>query len=137
MPNQYTNSYDAVSEYLAAKPGRVGTVTLDEDLFERDDDGKVQLNPGLVLAKPSATDLWGPYDSTASDGRQTATNNVLILHSFTVLDDGEVEQDKETAVLLEGLALGSKVWLEDGGTISTALKTALRSQICDIQFAIE
>jgi hypothetical protein len=137
MPNQTTKTYDAVTEYLAAAPGRLGTVTLDEDLFTRDDDGHVYLQPGVLLAKPSATDLWGPYDSTAEDGRETATNNVLILHSYTVLDDGDVEQDREVAVLLEGVALGSKVLLEDGSAISSSLKDALRSQLCDIQFGIE
>jgi hypothetical protein len=136
-PRQDIQEYDAVTEYLAAAPVRVGTVTLDEDLFTRDDDGHVFLQPGLLLAKPSASDLWGPYDSTAGDGRETAENNVLILHSYTVLDDGAVEQDKEVAVLLEGLVLGSKVLLEDGDAVGTDLKDALRSQLCDIQFAIE
>lgn len=136
-PQHYTTTYSAVTEYLAAAPGRLGTVTLDEDLFTRDADGHVHLQPGLLLAKPSATDLWGPYDSTASDGRETATNNVLILHEYETLDDGDVETDKEVTVLLEGLALGSKVLLEDGSAISSALKDALRSQLCDVQFAIE
>ena len=138
MPNQTTKEYDARTEYLAARPGRLGTVTLDEDLFDRADDGTCILNPGLLLAKPSASDLWGPYDSTAEDGRQTATNNVLILHDHTILDDGVVEQDKEIAVALEALVLGSKIVLEDGTAISSALKDCLvTSQICDIQFALE
>ncbi len=124
-------------EYLAAAPGRLGTVTLDEDLFTRDSDSHVHLQPGTLLAKPAASDLWGPYDSTADDGRETATNNVLILHDYVTLDDGEVEADKEVAVLLEGLVFGSKVILEDGTAISAALKDALRSRLCDIQFAIE
>jgi hypothetical protein len=137
VPNQYTKSYDNRAEYLAAKPGRLGNVTLDEDLFARDADGKTILQPGTLLSKPSTSDLWGPYDSTENDGREVATNNVLILHDYTILDDGEIETDREVAVLLEGLALGSKVILEDGTPISDALKDALRSRLCDVQFAIE
>jgi hypothetical protein len=137
-PNQTTETYTARTEYLAAKPGRLGTVTLDEDLFTRDADGKVILQPGTLLAKPSATDLWGPYASGAIDGRETATNNVLILHDYTILDDGEVEQDREVAVTLEALVLGSKIILEDGTAISAALKDCLvTSRLCSIQFAIE
>ncbi|MCE5200437.1 hypothetical protein LLG39_15830 [bacterium] len=137
MPNQTTKTYTNRTEYLAGYPGRTGTITLDEDLFARAADGTCVLQPGTLLSKPSNSDLWGPYDSTAEDGRQTATNNVLILHDYTVLDDGVTEQDKEVAVLLEGLALGSKVILEDGTAVTSALKDALRSQICDVQFAIE
>lgn len=136
-PFRQETSYNNRSEYLAAAPGRLGNVTLDEDLFTRDADGHVHLQPGTVLAKPSASDLWGPYDSTAEDGRQTATNNVLILHDYVTLDDGEIEKDKEVAVLLEGLALGSKCILEDGTAITDDIKDALRSRLCDVQFAIE
>jgi hypothetical protein len=133
MPNYSKTEYDARAEYLAARPGRLGSATLDDALFTADDDGNKILNPGLLLAKPSATDLWGPYDSTADDGREVATNNVLILHDYVDVTEG----DKEVAVLLEGLAQGAKVVLEDGTAISAALKDALRSRICDVQFAIE
>jgi len=135
-PFRNSTDYDGRAEYLAAAPGRLGSVTLDEDLFTRDDDGKVELDPGLVLASPTASDLWGPYDSTAEDGRETATNNVLILHDYTVLDDGTIEKDQEVAVLLEGLVNGSKILLEDGTEASTAIRDALRSRICDVQFEI-
>lgn len=137
MPGYQTKEYENRAEYLAAKPGRLGAVTLDEDLFTRDADGHVHLQPGTLLSKPTESDLWGPYSSTAADGRQTATNNVLILHDYITLDDGDIERDHEVAVLLEGLAKGSKVILEDGTAISSALKDALRSQLCDVQFEIE
>ncbi len=52
------------------------------------------------------------------------------------MDDGTIEKDQEVAVLLEGVAKGSKVILEDGTPISDALKDALRSRICDVQFEI-
>lgn len=133
MPNYSKTEYEERAEYLAARPGRLGSATLDDALFAADDDGNKILNPGLLLAKPSATDLWGPYDSTADDGRETATNNVLILHEYVDVTEG----DKEVAVLLEGLVQGAKVVLEDGTAISAALKDALRSRICDVQFAIE
>lgn len=133
MPNYSKTEYEERAEYLAARPGRLGSATLDDALFTADDDGNKILNPGLLLAKPSATDLWGPYDSTAEDGREVATNNVLILHEYVDVTEG----DKEVAVLLEGLVQGAKVVLEDGTAISAALKDALRSRICDVQFAIE
>jgi len=133
MPNYSKTEYAERAEYLAARPGRLGSATLDDALFTADDDENKILNPGLLLAKPSATDLWGPYDSTAEDGREVATNNVLILHEYVDVTEG----DKDVAVLLEGLVQGAKVVLEDGTAISAALKDALRSRICDVQFAIE
>jgi len=136
MPRQETVDYDNRAEYLAAAPEKLGTVTLDEDLFTRDADGKVIIQPGTVMAKPTASDLWGPYGSGATDGREVATDNVLICHDYVVLDDGETEKDAEVAVLLRGIAKGSKVILEDGTAISAALKTALRSQICDVLFEV-
>ena len=136
MPRQEVKSYSNREEYLAAEPEALGTVTLDEDLFTRDADGKVILNPGTVLAKPTASDLWGPYASGANDGRQTATNNVLVLHDYVVLDDGETEKDAEVAVLLRGIAKGDKVILEDGSEASAAIRTALRSAICDVIFEV-
>lgn len=136
MPQRTETTYNSRAEYLAHKPGRLGTITLDEELFARDASGKCILQPGTLLARPTESDLWGPYDSTAEDGRETATNNVLILHDYAVLDDGEVESDREVAVLLNGIALGAKVILEDGTAISDDLKDALRSRICDVQFEI-
>lgn len=136
MPNQTTTEYTNRTEYLAASPVKLGTVTLDEDLFTRDANGKVVLQPGLVLAKPSASDLWGPYASDAADGRETATDNVLILHDYTILDDGTTEEDKEVAVLLNGIVKGTKILLEDGSQASAAIRSALRSSICDVLFEV-
>ena len=136
MPNQYTTEYDNRAEYLASGDVQLGTVTLDEDLFTRDADGKVILQPGTVLSKPTEGYLWGPYDSTAEDGRETATDNVLILHDYTILDDGVTEEDKEIAVLLRGIAKGDKVILEDGTEASAAIRSALRSAICDVLFEV-
>lgn len=136
MPRQETKDYTNRAEYLAAAPEKLGTVTLDEDLFARDANGKVICQPGLVLAKPSATDLWGPYASDADDGREVATDNVLILHDYVVLDDGETAKDAEVAVLLRGIAKGDKVILEDGTEASAAIKAALRSAISDVIFEV-
>ena len=137
MPYRAETTHENRAEYLAKAPGRLGTATLDEDLFTRDADGHVHLQPGTLLAKPSASDLWGPYDSNAEDGREVSLNNVLILHSYETLDDGTIKADHEATVLLEGLALGAMVILEDGTAISDDLKDALRSRICDVQFDIE
>ncbi len=137
MPKQTSETYTARAEYLAGYPGRLGTVTIDPDLFSAADNGDVVLQPGTVLAKPSATDLWGPYDSEASDGRETATNNVLVLHDYVEIPEADISDvNKEIAVLLEGLANGAKVILEDGTEASTAIRDALRSRICDVQFDV-
>jgi hypothetical protein len=96
----------------------------------------IDFQPGTVLAKPSAADLWGPYDPNGDDGREVSTNNVLICNDYVVLDDGDTEKDAEVSFLLRGVAKGSKVILQDGTAISAALKTALRSQICDVLFEI-
>lgn len=134
MPRHEVKDYDDRNEYLAAAPEKTGTVTLDEDLFTRDADGKVILQPGTVLSKPSESDLWGPYASDASDGREVSTNNVLVLHDYVELDDGTTEKDAEVAVLLRGIANGDKVILEDGTEASSAIRSALRSEICDVLF---
>lgn len=136
MPRQDTKEYKNRAEYLASEEAQLGTVTLDEDLFTRDADGKVILNPGTVLAKPSASDLWGPYASGANDGREVATNNVIILHDYVVLDDGETEKDMEVAYLIRGIAKGDKVILVDGTEASAAIRTALRSAISDVIFEV-
>jgi hypothetical protein len=136
MPLRIETEHNGCREYLAAAPGRLGTVMLDESLFTRDSNGHVHLEPGTVLAKPAESDLWGPYDAEAVDGRQTETNNVLILHDYVTLDNGEVKSDREAAVLLEGLANAGKVTLADGTAISDTVKDALRSQICSVQFKV-
>lgn len=137
MPKQTSETYTGREEYLAGAPGRLGSVTLDPDLFAVTDDGDVVIQPGTILAKPSATDLWGPYDSTTNDGRETATNNVLVLHDYVEVDENEISDiDPIVAVLLEGLVKGDKIILEDGSEASTAIRDALRSRICDVQFDV-
>ena len=74
--------------------------------------------------------------SDAADGREVATDNVLILHDYVVLDDGETAKDAEVAVLLRGIAKGGKVILEDGTEASAAIKAALRSAISDVIFEV-
>jgi hypothetical protein len=140
MPSRSTEAFTPATVFLGHAPGRVGTVTLDEDEFTRDADGHVHVQPGLVLASAGgygASDLWGPYESGASDGRQGCTDNVLICMDYVTLDDGVNEIDKEVAVLLEGTVKGSKVMLQDGSAASDLLKNALRSKICNVTFDIE
>lgn len=66
--------------WLGAWPHGQGTnkdVTLNGDLFPLGTfpDGRVP--SGVVLGVVTATNLAGPYDSTASDGRQTAVGHLL------------------------------------------------------------
>ena len=48
MPLRIETEHNGRREYLAAAPGRLGTVMLDESLFTRDSDGHVHLEPGTV-----------------------------------------------------------------------------------------
>ena len=47
-------------------------VTIDADTVSEDADGKKILPAGTPLGKITATGLYGPYDATATDGRETA-----------------------------------------------------------------
>ena len=134
MPKQTTPvEYSPPEQYLAAAPLKVGTLTLDTDLFTAGTDGKITLQPGLVLSRPSDQDQWGPYESGASDGRETASDNVVLLNEY--VDD--LDTDKEVSFLINGIAKGAKVHLADGSVASAAIRTALRSQICDVLFEVE
>ena len=54
------------------EPGTNPSITLDLALFPNELRVNGVVPSGTVVGKITATDLYGPYDSTASDGRQTA-----------------------------------------------------------------
>jgi hypothetical protein len=62
------------------------TITLDVSKFTANTHYPNGYIPsGVVLGRITATDLWGPYDDTASDGRQTAAG---FLYSNTKVTAG-------------------------------------------------
>ena len=141
MPARSTEAFTPTAVYLSGEAGRLGSVTLDATKFVADADGYKIVQPGLVLASAGgygASDLWGPYESGASDGRQNSTDNVLILHDRIAMKDSTAAAvNKEAAVLLEGTVIGTKVLLQDGSAIGSLLKDKLRSKLCNVTFGIE
>jgi hypothetical protein len=84
---------------------------------------------GCGLAKVTATGLYGPYDTTASDGRQLTTAPLYLLFnsSNVVHRDGS----SATKLVVAGLAAGTvadlKLPFQSGsGSLDAAAKTALK-----------
>lgn len=76
---------------------------------------------GCVVGKVTASGLYGPYDSTASDGRQTAAG---------LLFDSEAVRTGQTralnALFVHGFVDPARLPFQSGsGGISAAAKTAL------------
>lgn len=46
------------------------------------------LKSGIALAKITASGLYGPYDTTASDGRQTTLDSFLLYEQGLLLENG-------------------------------------------------
>jgi hypothetical protein len=61
------------------------TITLDVALFSRVTFPSALLPSGLVLAKVTATGLYGPYDDADVLGRQVATHHLLATVEWDVL----------------------------------------------------
>ena len=64
------------------EPGATPSITLDISTFTAGTHYPNGYIPsGTALAKITASGLYGPYDSTASDGRQTPANGAYLLFS--------------------------------------------------------
>ena len=110
------------------------SATVADGSVDADSNGDRILQKGTVLAAiTSGTDSGkvGPYDTGASDGRQTAGNIIGISERFLNLRDG----DFETAYLYAGVVTEDRVW-SDGtqGSLSDAVKTAMQSNTMHILF---
>lgn len=71
------------------EPGTNPEVVLDLALFDAEDhypDGYIK--SGCVIAKVTASGLYGPYDNAASDGRQTAKG---LLFSSEIVKPGQAK----------------------------------------------
>lgn len=130
-----TESGVAVNEYLYSPTGAMfDSATVADGSVSADSDGDRILQKGTVLASiTSGTDSGkvGPYDTGASDGRQTAGNIVGISERFLNLRNG----DFEVAYLYAGVVNEDRVW-SDGvmGSLSDAVKTAMQSNTMHVLF---
>lgn len=57
------------------------------------------LKSGIGLAKVTATGLYGPFDTTATDGRQTALDSFLLVEESLLLPDGSTSAKVAVAVI--------------------------------------
>jgi len=108
-------------------PGTTPSVTLDVSLFVAGTHYPNGYIPsGTAIAKVTATGLWGPADSTASDGRQTwADDSVGLLFSTVGVRTGATKIG--SARLVHGFVNPAKLPFASGaGGATTAVKTALR-----------
>lgn len=104
------------------EPGTNPSITLDLTLFTAGTHYPNGYIPsGIVLGKVTATGLYGPYDSGASDGRQTAAG--LLFDSETV-NTGQTKAGN--ALFVHGFVDPARLPLQSGtGGISAAAKTSL------------
>jgi hypothetical protein len=108
-------------------PGWTPSVTLDISKFTAGTHYPNGYIPsGTALAKVTATGLYGPYDSTASDGREIVTGdrNGLLFGSVPVRS-GSTKVGG--ARVIHGVVDETKLPFQSGaGAVSATLKTALR-----------
>ena len=57
------------------------------------------LKSGIALAIVTATGLYGPYDTTASDGRQLVLDSFVLFEEPLTLDNGSTSAKVAVAVL--------------------------------------
>lgn len=125
----------AVNEYLYSPKGAMfDSATVASGSVTADSQGDKILQKGTVLAAiTSGVDSGkvGPYDTGASDGRQTSGNIIGICERFLNLKNG----DFDTAYLYAGVVTENRVW-SDGtqGSLSDAVKTAMQSNTMHILF---
>ena len=69
---------------------------------------------GLVLGVITASGLYGPYDDTATDGRQTAAG--ILFGSVKVPNVADTTKDVGIGVLVHGFVKISKLPIANGAT---------------------
>jgi hypothetical protein len=126
-----------VKEYLASSVGNVfksGTIDADQ-VSTTDSDSNKYLDKGVVLARitspAAASGLVGPYDPTATDGRQLSYGIQGINDTFADLSEGDVD----CGVLIKGTVYESKIKMGAAdGALPPTYKTLLRTDTLDITF---
>lgn len=126
-----------ISEYLASSEGNIfSSVTIDATAVSTvDSDSKKYMNKGILLAKintpATASGLVGPWDPTASDGRELNANIVGFNDTFADLSQGDVE----AGVLIKGTVKEAKVVMGSAdGAIPDHYKEYVRTDSLDIIF---
>jgi hypothetical protein len=108
-------------------PGTTPTITLDVSKFTQAThypNGFIA--SGIALGLVTATGLYGPYDSGAADGRQTAKG--LLFSSCTVIDryTAQLLTKVASGLLVHGFVSKSKLPFQSGvGSIDAGGQTAL------------
>jgi hypothetical protein len=114
------------------EPGTTPSVTLDITKFSAGPHYPNGYIPsGTVISKVTATGLWGPYDSAASDGRQTVGDGTvgILFNSVPAYNAAGAARAKVgSAVFVHGFVNSSKLPFATGATggLGSAAQTALR-----------
>lgn len=106
-----TESFGADSKHwLAQRKGldTMESVTLDLSLFTADHSPDGFIPSGTVLAKVTATGLYGPYDNAAVDGRTVATGHLFDAVRVT-RGNGQAVTRAGAAMLWEGVVLEARL----------------------------
>jgi hypothetical protein len=127
----------AASEYLASSVGNVfdsGTIDATA-VTTADSDSNKYMDKGVVVARitspAAASGLVGPYDPTATDGRQLSYGIVGINDTFADLSEGDVD----CGILIKGTVYESKVVMGAAdGALPPTYKELLRNSELDITF---
>ncbi len=126
-----------IKEYLASQEGtQFDSATIDASAVSTvDSNSKTYMNKGVVLARitspATASGLVGPFDPTASDGRQLSYGIVGINDTFADLSEGDVD----AGVLVKGTVKESKIVMGAAdGAIPPTYKEMLRNSVLDITF---
>jgi hypothetical protein len=114
---------------LGTGPGDNPSVTLDITTFTAGTHYPNGYIPsGTALAKITASGLWGPYDSAASDGRQTPANGAGLLFSSVaaVQPNGGARAKVGGAIVVRGNVDPNRLPFQSGsGSAPAAVRTAL------------
>lgn len=97
------------------EPGTTPSITLDVSAFTAATHYPNGYFPsGIVLGVITATGLYGPYDDTAVDGRQTAAG--ILFGSVKVPNTADTTKDVGAAMLVHGFVKISKLPIANGAT---------------------
>lgn len=105
-------------------PGENPSVTLNPALFNQANHyPNGYIRSGTVVAKVTATGLYGPYDASAEDGRATPAGHLY--SSVSVRNrDGSLKAKAATGLLIHGYVTESKLPANHG--VTSTVKTALK-----------
>lgn len=97
------------------EPGTTPSITLDVSAFTAATHYPNGYFPsGIVLGVITASGLYGPYDDTAVDGRQTAAG--ILFGSVKVPNTADTNKDVGAAMLVHGFVKIAKLPIANGAT---------------------